>query len=159
MAPGSHRPALGFTLVAALLLLALLSLGLAVIGPLWSQQSQRERERDLLRVGTLYAQAIAAYQRVSPGSDKQYPATLDVLVLDTRFVGTVRHLRKLYADPMASGQAWGLVRNPAGRIIGVYSQSAAAPLAQGSVALDDRVLPPAQRYADWKFLALAIANP
>lgn len=143
----------GWTFVAVLLLLALVSLGLAVAGPIWSQQAQRERERELLRIGTLYAHAIARYRDMSPGSLKQYPPSVDALLLDTRFVGTQRHLRKAYADPMNLKGGWGLVRDESGRIVGVHSLSGEPPLAQGAVALDDRVLPPAQRYSEWKFLA------
>lgn len=143
----------GYSFVMALLLVALVSLGLGIAGPLWSQQAQRERERDLLRIGSLYAQAIASYRDASPGSLKQYPASLDALLLDTRFVGTMRHLRKAYPDPINPGQPWGLVRDEAGRIAGVYSLSDAVPIARGAVVLDDRTLPEAARYADWKFLA------
>lgn len=143
----------GYTFVAALLLLALVSLGLSIAGPLWSQQAQRERERELLRIGALYAQALERYRELSPGSVKQYPPTLDALLLDTRFVGTQRHLRKAYGDPVNPGAAWGLLRDSNGRIVGVHSLSAVAPLAQGAVVLDDRVLPPVTRYSDWKFIA------
>jgi len=154
MAHRTRAGSAGFTLVATLLLVALVALGLALAGPMWSQQAQRDNERELMRIGTAYAQAIAAYKRASPGSDKQYPATLEALLLDTRFVGTVRHLRKAYTDPINRGQPWGLVRNEGGRIVGVYSLSPTAPLAQGEIRLDDRVLPPARQYADWKFLAI-----
>ncbi len=143
----------GYSFVGALLLLALVSLGLGVAGPMWSQQAQRERERELLRIGTLYAQAIQRYRDLSPGSLKQYPTSVDALLLDTRFVGTQRHLRKAYADPVNPGGAWGLLRDQGGRIVGVHSLSQEAPLGQGAVALDDRVLPPATRYSDWKFFA------
>ena len=136
-----------------LLLLALVALGLAAVGPIWSQQAQRERERDLIRVGTLYAQAIASYRQSSPGSEKLYPLSLESLLLDTRFVGTVRHLRKPYPDPLSPGKPWGVLRDGSGRIVGVYSLSTEVPLAQGEQRLDDRMLPPARRYADWKFLA------
>ncbi|WP_127995668.1 type II secretion system protein [Piscinibacter defluvii] len=143
----------GYTFVAVLLLLALVSLGLSMAGPLWSQQAQRDRERELLRIGTLYAQAIERYRDLSPGSLRQYPPSLDVLLLDTRFVGTQRHLRKAYGDPVNPGAGWGLLRDQQGGIVGVHSLSQAAPLAQGAVVLDDRVLPPAMRYSDWKFIA------
>lgn len=145
----------GFTFVAALLLLALVSLGLAVAGPLWSQQAQRERERELLRMGALYAQAIAAYRSASPGSDKRYPEQLEWLLLDRRFVGTVRHLRRLYPDPVNPGQPWGLVRDGAGQIVGVHSLSTEPPLAQGPLQWSGRVLGPVRRYADWQFLAVS----
>jgi type II secretory pathway pseudopilin PulG len=147
----------GFTFVAILLLLALVSLGLAAAGTVWSQASKRERERELMRIGTLYASAIASYYNAAPGSQKVYPERLELLLLDTRYVGTVRHLRRVYPDPIDPAQAWGLVRDPAGRITGVYSQSEEAPVAQGQILLDDRALPPAKRYKDWLFLAKA--NP
>lgn len=153
MPPGDRVFIRGYTFVAVLLLLALVSLGLAFAGPMWSQQMQRERERDLLRIGSLYAQAISHYRDVSPGSEKQYPTSLEALLIDTRFVGTLRHMRKAYADPVNPGKPWGLLRDEAGRLIGVYSLSGEAPLAQGSVALEDRVLPAASRYSEWKFFA------
>lgn len=144
----------GFTLVAMLVLVALVSAGLAVVGPLWSQQVKRERERDLLRIGVLYAQAIAEFHAMSPGSQRQWPTSVDDLLLDRRFVGTVRHLRKAYADPVAPHLPWVPVRDASGRIIGMHSASTEEPLAMGEVHLDDRVLPPARRYADWTFLAV-----
>jgi type II secretory pathway pseudopilin PulG len=142
----------GFTLVAVLVLLALCLLGLSIAGPIWSQRVRREREHDLLRVGSLYAQAIAAYYNDSPGSLKQYPLRLDMLLADTRFVGTRRYLRQLYPDPVNAGQPWGLVLDAQQRIVGVYSRSEAAPIAEGPLDLGAVQLPAAQHYSDWKFL-------
>jgi type II secretory pathway pseudopilin PulG len=140
-------------LVAVLLLLALVSLGLAQAGPMWSDQVRREREQELLRVGTLYAQALASYRALSPGSLKQYPDKLEALALDARFVGTVRHLRKLYPDPVNPGMPWGTVKDPSGRIVGVYSQSEAQPLADRPMRWGGGLMPAARSYTDWKFLA------
>ena len=151
MRVGDRRAHSGFTFVGVLLLLALCMLGLAVAGPIWSQQVKREREQELLRVGALYAQALARYRDASPGSLKQYPPGLEALLLDTRFVGTERHLRKLYPDPMNPGSPWGLVLDADKRVIGVYSLSDEPPVAQGSLELGGVVLPPASRYSDWKF--------
>ncbi len=150
MRAGSSK---GFTLIAALFWIAISALGLTAAGHIWSKSAQRERENDLIRIGTLYARAIASYQIASPGADKQFPASLDALLLDTRFVGTVRHLRKRYADPFIPGQPWGLVRNEAGRIVGVFSKSVDAPLVLSELRLEDRVMPQARQYSDWKFLA------
>lgn len=143
----------GYTLLGALLVLAVVSLGLAVAGPIWSQQAQRDREQELLRVGQLYAQALANYRQASPGSTKQYPDKLQALLLDTRFVGTLRHLRKLYQDPVNPGKPWGTVHDADGRITGVYSLSDAASLAERPVQLGHLELPAASRYTDWKFVA------
>lgn len=152
MRPGSRQR--GFSFVATLLLVALVGLGLAIAGPTWAQQAKREREREMLRIGVLYAQALAAYYAASPGADRQYPPSIEALLLDTRFVGTVRHLRKAYGDPVNGYAPWGLVLNDTGRIIGVRSLSQEAPIATAALRLDDRVLPPVSRYADWTFTAL-----
>jgi type II secretory pathway pseudopilin PulG len=150
MRAGEQR---GYTFVAVLALLALCMLGLAIAGPLWSQQVRREREQELLRIGQLYAQAIAAYYQSSPGSLKQYPERLEQLLADNRFVGTRRYLRTLYADPVNPGQPWGLLLDANQRVRGIYSQSGEAPLAGAPLALGDAVLPVLPRYADWKFIA------
>jgi type II secretory pathway pseudopilin PulG len=139
--------------VAVLALIALVSIGLAAAGPSWSERLRREREQELLKVGSLYARAIASYRDDSPGTSKTYPQTLDVLLSDPRFIGQHRHLRRLYADPLAPARPWGLVRDIDGHIMGVYSQSDEEPLAQGPQALGPVVLAPARHYADWKFLA------
>ena len=119
MRPGER----GYTFVAVLALLAVCMLGVSLAGPLWSERVKREREQELLRIGALYAQAIAAYRDASPGSLKQYPQRLEALLLDARYVGVQRHLRKLYGDPMNLGQPWGLVLDANQRIVGVYSLS------------------------------------
>jgi type II secretory pathway pseudopilin PulG len=142
----------GFTFAGVLVLLAICMLGLGIAGPLWSRQAKREREQELLRVGALYAHALASYHDGAPGSQKQYPARLDKLLLDARFVGVMRHLRKLYPDPMNPDQPWGLVLDGDNRIAGVYSRSDDAPLIDGPVNLDDFALPPAKHYSDWKFM-------
>jgi type II secretory pathway pseudopilin PulG len=135
----------GFTLVVVLVLLAVCMLGLSVAGPMWSQHVRREREQELLRVGALYAQALQDYYTSSPGSVPQFPQRLEDLLTDTRFVGIRHHLRQLYPDPIDPSQPWGLVLDAQQHIIGVYSRSERAPLAQGPQA--------AQHYSDWKFTA------
>jgi type II secretory pathway pseudopilin PulG len=141
----------GFSFLFVLFALAAVSLALAVVGPAWAQRAQRDREQELLRLGAAYAQAIASYHDSSPGSQKQYPLSLEHLLEDPRFVGLRRHLRRLYGDPANHGQAWGLVRTADGRIRGVYSLSDQAPLIQQPQDLGIVKLPVAQRYSDWKF--------
>jgi type II secretory pathway pseudopilin PulG len=145
----------GYTFLAVLALLALVSLGLAALGPLWSHEAQRERERELLKVGTLYAQALASYRAVSPGSLKQYPGRLEALLDDRRFVGTMRHMRKLYPDPVNPGKPWGLLIDASSGIIGVHSLSDEAPLAEGLGRSLDPALGTVRRYSELKFIAKA----
>jgi len=146
-----HRAG-GFTLVWALAAVAILSVGLAVAGSTWSERSKRQREQELLRVGMLYAQAIEAYRAAAPGSLQTYPSSLEQLLLDTRFAGTVRHLRKLYPDPLDPARPWGVVRTPEGTIRGVFSQSAEAPLRVAPIDLGAVKLPSAGRYDHWQFV-------
>jgi hypothetical protein len=141
----------GFTFVWALAAIALLSLGLAQVGPLWADQAKREREAELLRIGKLYAQALARYHDLSPGTLKRYPDKLDALLLDDRFLGTQRYLRKLYTDPLKPGQPWGLVREEDGTISGVFSTSTDAPLRRESLDLGVTLLPAAAQYSSWRF--------
>lgn len=142
----------GFTYVWALALLALTSIGLAAVGPRWSEDEHREREAELIRVGNLYAQAIERYRLASPGSRRHGPARLEDLLSDDRFGGTQRHIRQLYPDPMQPSVPWGLVRDESGDIVAVYSQSERAPLRRVALSLDRLHLPAARRYADWSFV-------
>jgi hypothetical protein len=119
----------------------------------WSQRLQRERERMLIDIGSRYAMALERYRAASPGGLKRYPQSLDELLLDRRFVGTVRHLRRLYDDPMQPGQPWMAVRNADGEIVGVHSTSTRAPVSTAARDRRGEPLPPARSYAQWVFTA------
>ena len=142
----------GFTFVWVLMAVAIFSLGLAVIGPRWSDDARRDKERELLKIGTMYAKAIADYRAASPGSVKNYPPKLESLLSDERMVSMTRYLRKLYADPLDPSRSWGVVLGPDGTVRGVYSLADAAPLNNEAIDLGVLALPPAQRYSDWKFV-------
>lgn len=86
----------------------------------------------------------------TPGDPKQLPKSLENLLLDPRFPGTVRHLRRLYRDPMTGG-GWGLARRPEGGIEGVHSLSEVAPFRthafpEGMEAFEDKTA-----YREWLF--------
>jgi type II secretory pathway pseudopilin PulG len=142
----------GFTLLAVMAALALVAL--ASHGVIWvlAQQAQREREAVLLQVGQEFVRAIGSYYESSPGSVKGYPRQLEELVEDNRFLGTRRHLRKLYDDPVVPGGRWEVIRRPDGGIEGVASTSHAAPVRSTALDLGNVRLPAAQRYSDWRFV-------
>lgn len=77
-------------MAALLVALAILSIVMLVALPTWRQQSQREKETELVFRGEQYARAIALYQRKLAGT---FPPNLDVLV-EQKF------LRKKYKDPI-----------------------------------------------------------
>lgn len=139
----------GYTLLVLVAILALVAIGMYRASTDVSVQNQRDQEQLLLRIGNLYALALQNYHASAPGSLQQYPTDLKQLTLDTRFVGVARHLRQLYPDPLQPTIPWGLVKNAAGGIIGVYSTSSLHPFLQ----IADAPVAYAQHYSDWKFLA------
>jgi type II secretory pathway pseudopilin PulG len=143
--------AAGFTYVAMLFALAIFSIGLAALGTTWGQRAQRDKEEELLMIGAAYARAIGQYYQHSPGSQKRFPAALGELLQDSRFVGTERYLRKLYADPVTGSAGWGLLRATDGGISGVYSLSDKPTLRRRATTLADTAVK-GERYADWKFI-------
>lgn len=134
----------GSVYLLLLFLIAFFSLSLAVTGSLWSIDKRREQETQLKFVGDQYCKAIQRYYLSTPGTLKSYPATLSELLQDNRFVTPRRYLRRLYPDPINQTANWGLVRNTAGGIIGIYSQSNRTPLTQR--------LDTFSRYQDWRFM-------
>lgn len=142
----------GFTYVAMLFALAIFGIGLAAIGEAWSAASHRDKEEELIQIGNAYVQAIASYYLRSPGTAKTYPARLDELVDDKRFVGAERHLRHIYRDPFTNRVDWALVRAPDGGIIGIHSLSEQATLRQQAMSLAHASLIVGSHYSDWKFM-------
>jgi len=141
----------GFTYIGVLLAIALIGTQLALAGVAWSFAQTRQKERELLFVGGQFRTAISQYYLNPKGSQKEYPRRLEDLLKDPRYPGTVRHLRKIYADPITGKKQWGLIKLPNGGIIGVYSLSQQAPIKTGNFRPVDLSFTNKQRYADWKF--------
>lgn len=149
---GMTPRARGFTYVMLLAAVALAGLALAALGPMWAEQSQREREQELLRVGQAYARAIASYYNHAPSGAIRYPQRLSDLLHDTRAPAVRRHLRRLYPDPLDPQRAWGLVRAEGGGIAGVFSEDARRPWRRGAFTTAIVDLPAeADDYSEWKF--------
>ncbi len=139
----SGRGQSGFTYLTALLVVAVLGAGLAAAGTIWSHARQRDREAELVWVGEQFRTAIALYYNRSPGSVKRYPASLEDLLEDRRFLTVQRYLRRIYPDPMTGKVQWGLIAAPGGGIMGVRSISEKAPI---------RTVKEVKRYSDWQFV-------
>ncbi len=148
----SIRSQEGFTYIGVLLAVALIGTQLALAGVVWSFAQTRQKERELLFVGGQFRTAISQYYLNPKGPQKEYPRRLEDLLKDPRYPGTVRHLRKIYADPITGKKRWGLVRLPNGGIIGVYSLSDEAPIKTGNFRPVNLSFTNKQRYADWKFV-------
>ncbi len=147
-----HRQT-GFTLLGLLFLVAILGAGLAAAGVVWKTVGQREKEAELLFIGDQYRRALASYHRLSPGADKRYPGKLQDLLADPRFPHTVRHLRRLWPDPITGGD-WVLVRDERQGIRGLYSASSAPPRKTAGFPKEYAPFEGASHYADWVFIAM-----
>lgn len=149
MTSGKQR---GFTYVAALLLVAALSVGLAATGEVWSQSRQRQKEAELIWVGEQFVSAIGLYYQRSPGTVKRYPEKLEDLLEDKRYVSRQRYLRRIYRDPITGKAEWNPVRAPDGGIMGVHSLSVRAPIKR---TFSDGTR---GRYSDWQFVYVPPAD-
>jgi hypothetical protein len=117
----------GFSYLWTLFAIAFMGIGMMVTAEFWTTAVKREREADLIRIGRQFRDAIGRYYESTPGAAKQYPPSLEELILDTRFPAIRRHLRKVFADPVTGKPDWELVRLN-GRVVGVKSRSAGAPI-------------------------------
>ena len=102
----AQRAARGFTYLWLLFLLVIGAALLAGIGERTSLRLQRDRELELLFRGREIAAAIGAYRSAVGAGPARWPRSLDELVEDRRGLVTVRHLRRVYADPMTGESDW-----------------------------------------------------
>ena len=141
----------GFMLLGLLIVLALAGISLMASVDVWTLQRQREREQQLLFVGDEYRKAIQRYYFAAPpGSQRTLPQRLDLLLEDDRYPIPVRHLRRLYPDPITGKVEWGEVRISGG-IAGIYSQSVAQPIKQAGFPPDDESFKDKSHYEEWIF--------
>ena len=85
----------GYTLAGVLVLIAIMSIFMAMSVPIWERIKQRENEDELVFRGTEYIEAIGRYHQ----KFNSYPPDVKTLY-DQKF------LRKLYKDPMTESGEW-----------------------------------------------------
>lgn len=149
MAP--PRSSAGITLLAVMVALALMIAVLLATLTVWWQERAREKQAELLWVGARFSEAIGRYYEAAPDAARRYPERLEDLLEDARLPGTQRYLRKIYRDPITNSVAWGTVVAPGGGIMGVYSQSKAAPIRGAGKSAAGRMDPGAKHYSEGKF--------
>ena len=162
----------GFSYMGLLAVIAIAGIGMAGTGIVWHQDAQREREKELLFIGEQYRKAIASYHEGGPNGLKQFPRSLNDLILDKRFANTKRHIRKLYKDPfyasintknmvnsepfslnstdLNANSQWGLITQQS-RISGIYSHSTLAPIKKHGFSMQNAGFADATEYSEWKF--------
>jgi hypothetical protein len=80
-------------------------------------------------------------------------------VQDKRFQIPVRHLRRIYNDPMTGDRKWGIITHPDGGIIGVHSLSDGRPFKVGNFATEDAAFANKTRYSEWHFVFAQTTAP
>ena len=131
-------------------MVVIMGLAAGMAGQSWRSTVQRAREAELLWRGQQYQKAIASYYAVRQGQ-QMLPAKLEDLVKDPRFPQVVRHLRKLYKDPM-TGEDWELVADSSQRIVGVRSRSDLEPFRKDGFPKSLEKLKGKKAYNEWEFV-------
>ncbi len=155
----------GFAYVLLLAAVAIIAVAATASLRIGVQMSRRNAEQSLLYVGSEFERALRSYAGMpvnvnisaSNAAASQAllaargPRTLEDLLKDPRTPGVRRHLRQIYADPMTGQQTWGLMKDPAGFIIGVYSLAEGVPIKQTGFAPNQAGFEQAQTYSAWVF--------
>jgi type II secretory pathway pseudopilin PulG len=153
-APRQH----GVVLLGLVVLLALGGLAAVNYGESAQAARQREKETQLLWVGQQFRWALESYYRATPGPAKHLPVHLEDLLRDNRFPQPVRHLRKLYADPVQPDMPWGLMKR-GNQIIGIYSQAEGTPFKTTDLGPGLEAVQGAKSYSDWRFIFVPRTPP
>ncbi|MBE9487066.1 MAG: type II secretion system protein [Chloroflexi bacterium] len=142
----------GAALMSVLIAVTILGLLSGIAGATWKTIVQRAKEQELLWRGDQYRRAIESYYLTSrAGARAVLPSALKNLTKDPRSVATVRHLRKLYPDPI-TGKDWVLIKDPVGRIQGVKSSSELEPFKKNNFSEKNKNFSDKTRYNEWQFI-------
>lgn len=140
--------------------LALIALSLAAVAALrvsevWSFKARQQQEEELLFVGDQYRRAIASYYQATPGPVKVLPRQLEDLIEDKRQAGVMRHLRRLYGDPVSSNAPFEVITDPtSGGLLGVRSRSTVMPIKQAGFPARYPSFSNRKTYQEWLFVYL-----
>jgi type II secretory pathway pseudopilin PulG len=142
----------GALLLGLLIAIALGGMTTLVALDVWAMTRQRELEQELLFVGEQYRAAIERYYHAAPkGAPRVFPASLKDLAEDDRYPIPMRHLRRLYPDPLTGAPQWGAVLQGT-RITGVFSLGKGVPLKQAGFAKAAKNFEGKSSYREWAFV-------
>lgn len=116
----------------------------------WTTASQLEKEEKLIFAGNQIKAAIGRYYENSPATSRQFPTRLQDLLSDLRVVPPGRYVAELSPDPI-TGDAWGVIKNSAGEITGVYSTSADMPTKYSNFPEGNERFAEKMTLSEWKF--------
>jgi len=138
-------------MLLVLLAVVVLGLGLGIAGSSWSTIVQRSKEQELFWRGDQIRKGIESFYSVKHGGAAGlFPNSLDDLVKDPRSANAIRHLRKVYLDPI-TGEYFVLIKE-GGRIKGVKSASIKTPFRQEGFPEEYSAFEGASSYDQWEFV-------
>ena len=147
----SRRRQHGFALMWVLMSVVLIGLGLAMAIEMNITLERRNKEKELLSIGRQFRDALRSYAGRSAALGLgPCLMRLEDLVWDQRSTSgmPVRHLRKIFADPMTGRAQWELVLE-GGCITGIRSSSTKLPIKQDRFDDESRSFKQASSYRDW----------
>ncbi len=136
--------------MVVLVMVVVTGLAAGMAGTSWKTVMQRAREAELLWRGDQYRRAIQSYYEVKQGGIQKYPQKLEDLLKDARSLQTLRHLRRLYPDPMTGGD-WVIIKAPGSGIKGVRSSSSEIPFKTDGFSEDYDDFAGKASYSEWEF--------
>ena len=114
----------GFMLVFAVVMVAIVMIGMAAAVPVMAKQLRRDKEVESMHRMQQYVRAIQLYQR-DGCKCTNYPPTMDALEKSTN----QRWLRQKYVDPLTGKSDWRIIHNPQTTIKGFFGQELAGMVA------------------------------
>lgn len=146
-----RRGNLGFAYIWMLIVFSILAVVIGQWSVNYATLLQREKEQDLIRIGSLYQKAINEYYNNSPLGYPKYPVKLEELLRDERHSEIFRYLRKIEKDPITN-KNFEVIRNKENGIIGIYSPSLKQPIKIKNFPEYLTSFEQANSYRDWKFI-------
>ena len=144
----------GYAYLALLILIAIIGVAAVATAQLGAIYQRRMAEEELLFIGGEFQRALLSYALATPAGQLPQPHELADLVRDPRYPNPMRHLRRLYADPVTGKDDWVLVRSPDGQgIVGIHSASTAHPIKLAHFPMDFQGFGDKHSYVDWVFVA------
>jgi len=142
----------GFTFLTAVIMVIIMGVSLGAAEMSWRIIMKREREEELIFRGRQIRDAINRWYAPRGAEHVSTPLRdLKDLLKDPRTPQTVRHLRRLYADPITNGE-WSVINDPTKGIQGVVSTSQEKPLKSDGFPDDLQDFTGKSSYSDWRFI-------